>query len=54
MEFENSNFSLKVDLKYITIMLFILVVTVLIFTGKLKEPSIVEILGSFIGLVSNK
>lgn len=52
MEFENENFSLKLDMKYIAIIILIIAMTVLIFSGKLKEPSIAMILGSIIELVS--
>lgn len=52
MEFSNKNFNLKVDLKYVTIIILIIVVALLIYTGKLKEPSISTILSSIITIVS--
>lgn len=52
MEFSNKNFNLKVDLKYVTIIFLIFIIGFLIFTGKLKEPSISTILSSIITIVS--
>lgn len=54
MEFHNRNFSLKVDLKYIAVIILIISTFVLIATGKLKEPSIAVILSSIIEMVSKK
>lgn len=52
MEFKNRNFSLKVDMKYIAIIILIIATSVLVATGKLKEPSIPVILSSIIKMVS--
>ena len=52
MEFSNKNFNLKVNLKYVAIIVLIIVVALLIFAGKLKEPSLSTILSPIITLVS--
>lgn len=52
MEFTNKNFNLKVNLKHVAIIILIIAMSVLIFTGKLKEPSISAILSSIIAIIS--
>lgn len=54
MQFTNQNFNLTIDLKYVAIIILIIATSLLIATGKLKEPSISTILSSVITIVSKK
>lgn len=54
MHLTTNNVDLTVDLKHITNVTLIIVVGVLIFTGKIKEPSTLTMLGSIITIVFNQ